>query len=128
MHTPLPTDAPGLEALLALPVVPGNEPTAGQDRATQSAVSAPETVLDSDRAYRLCKAIVEHPLRPGSAYPALAGLSPRTVKPIRERLLSAGLIREHRHDSHRRGRTAVLLEARPEGEAAVRNYEAQGRV
>ena len=122
-------DALGLEELLALPVVPAADhdgPVAeGQGPGVESV-----PVLDSERAYRICKAIVDHPLRPSSEYPPLAGISPRTVQPIRARLVEAGLVREHTVESGGRGRPPVLLEALPAAIEAIRNYEqrrAQGR-
>lgn len=101
------------------------------------AVSTPEarpqrpTVCQSDfaseREYRFCKAVVSHPLRPSSAYPRLAGLSPKTAQPIRRRLVSLQFIRERPLDVGSRGRTALLLEPLPAGIAAVTGYEAHPR-
>lgn len=125
MNTPSSSDAPGLEDLLALPVVAGDEPAVAAEGHARSTARAHEPVLDSERTYRYCKAVLDHPLQPSSRYAALAGLSPKSVKPIRQRLVDAGLIQEHRLDAQARGRTAVLLEGRPQGAAAVRGYEAR---
>ncbi len=119
--------APGLEALLALPVVRGTESgEIRKDTADAPGGSGlPRARLDSERAYRFCKAVTEQPLLPSSQYPSLAGVSSQTAKRIREQLLDAHLIREHRFDSGRRGRTAVLLEALPDAAAALAEFEAQ---
>ncbi len=81
----------------------------------------------SEREYRFCKAVVSHPLRPSSAYPRLAGLSPKTAQPIRRRLVSLQFIREQPLDVGSRGRTALLLEPLAAGIAAVTGYEARSR-
>ena len=125
MHSLSSSDAHGLEDLLALPVVAGDEHAAAAEGHARSTARAHEPVLDSERTYRYCKAVLDHPLQPSSRYAALAGLSPKTVKPILQRLVNAGLIQEHRLDAQSRGRTAVLLEASPQAAAAVREYEAR---
>jgi hypothetical protein len=116
----------GLESLLALPTVRAEEflnwgrPKTCADEGAARPVKGP---FESDREYRFCRAVIEHPFEPSSSYAKLAGISSKIAGPIRKRLVSVGYLREHAVDSARRGRSAVLLELLPAGVAAVAEFE-----
>ena len=78
--------------------------------------------LADEREYRLCKAVVDHPLRPSSQYARLAGMGPKTAIKVRQALIAKGFIVERPLDSSGRGRTAILLEPTPAGTDAVAQY------
>ena len=64
---------------------------------------------------KLLRAVVKYPMRASSEYPKLARISPNTFQKVRPGLMNKGLVREHKLDSNRRGRSTVLLEPLPEG-------------
>ena len=89
--------------------------------------AAPTPVASSpfadDREYRFCKAVVENPMQPSSAYPKLAGVAARSAKAIREALVAKQFICEHTLATGGRGRSSLLLEALPAGKAAVKTHD-----
>jgi len=115
----------GLGSLGDLVTVPAEEfADWGRDTSTsQPPVARKDSPFASEHAYRLCKAIVEHPLQGSSVYAKLAGMSPKTAQKARGQLLAAGYIRERVVNYARRGPPTLLLEPLPAGEAAVRSYE-----
>jgi len=126
----LTTDAtPGLGPLAELPVVCAAEfDTWGTESKIElSGQAEPSTRLfGHEREYRFCRAVVERPMQPSSAYPKLAGISSKYAKHVREQLIRMGYVREHRIDSGARGRSAILLEALPKGIEAVQAYGRTG--
>ena len=120
----------GLESLLALPTIPAEEfaDWAREDQEVQTSTAAPESrFFESDRDYRFCKAVVDHPLQPSSSYPKIARISAKTAQPIRRRLVAVEYLREHTVDSGRRGRSTILLEAQQAGIDAVSQHEARAK-
>ena len=112
----------GLESLDALPTVRAAEfaDWAHRDSAPESSSAPPpRSPFSSDQVYRFCRAVANHPMEPSSAYPKLAGVSPKSAKAIRRELTEKGLICEHLMDLGGRGRSAILLEALPAGIAAL---------
>ncbi len=65
----------------------------------------------SPTALRLLRAVVEKPMLRSSEYAKLAGMSPNAAGKVRPVLIEKGLIREHKLESSKRGRAAILLEA-----------------
>jgi len=116
---------PGSGPIEGLVTVPAEEfADWGRDTSTsQPPVGRKDSPFASEHEYRLCKAIVGHPLQGSSMYAKLAGMSPKTAQKARGRLLAAGYIRERAVNYARRGPPTLLLEPLPAGEAAVRNYE-----
>ncbi|MBI4716554.1 MAG: hypothetical protein HY763_02010 [Planctomycetes bacterium] len=80
--------------------------------ASKIAIAAPR--LDAE-SRRFLTAVYEHPQEPSTAYARLAGLSPSKAIRIRRSLVAAGLLREQRIDSGRRGGQQILLEIQPAG-------------
>lgn len=117
----------GLESLEALPTIRAAEfaDWASQDDGLQGSPT-PRSIspFSTDQVYRFCQAVVNHPMQPSSAYPKLAGVSPKSAKPVRRELTEKGLIREHIVDSGGRGRNTILLEALPAGIEAVARHNA----
>ncbi len=96
----------------AIPEIPsGTKPQTG------------DSLFENDQEYRFCKAVVEHPMQPSSAYTKLAGIAAKSAKRIREKLIAKQFIQEHSLDTGRRGRSSILLESLAAGKAAVREYE-----
>jgi len=114
-----------LGPLSSLPTVPAKEFQAWGDNIGFSATPATKgsSAFESDREYRLCKAIAENPLLASSKYPKLAGISSKTAGPLRLKLIARGLVREHVLDSGKRGPSSLILEATPEGVKAIQEYE-----
>ena len=88
--------------------------------------SRPTSPFADEREYRYCKAVIDRPLRPSSAYPKLAGISPKTAQPIRQKLIEAGLIRQHQQDSGKRGGRTLLLEPMSPALEAVAKHNMEG--
>lgn len=118
----------GLEVLVTLPTVPA-EGLDDWDRSESQMPEAPTNSVPSPfkskQEYRLCRAVVDHPLRPSSSYPKLAGISSKTAVPIRRELVARKFIREHKIAKGGRSRIAICLEALPAGKQAISEYEAQ---
>ena len=117
-----------LKALSLLPTVQAVEFADWQDLETgldQPSCQRKKSLFDSDQEFRLCKAVVGHPLQKSSRYPKLAGISAKTAQPLRHALVAKGYIREHTMNSGRRGRNTILLEALPAGANAVAHDESQ---
>lgn len=125
-HRRKPKDGLGIEALLALPTLAAEE-FAGWGVDHGQSEEPPErrhnSPFDSQREYRFCKAVADHPLKPSSAYPKLAGMSSKTAQTVRRSLVGKGYIREHTLDTKGRGRSALVLEALAAGQAAVTQHE-----
>lgn len=116
----------GLESLLALPTVVAEEfRNWGRDDLPGPPPVAHKSPFASEREYRFCKAVVEHPLQASSQYAGLAGISPKNAQTIRVRLVSLTFIREQIVNPQRRGPNTLLLEPLAAGVNAVREYEAQ---
>jgi len=112
-----------LKPLLDLPVVAASQFrhwASGEDSTPSSAGPFAE-----ERDYRFCRVIAQNPLQPSSAYPSLAGVSPKDAAGIRNRLLERGFIRVRRQDTGRRGRTSLLLEMTPAGHNVLKEFESQ---
>jgi hypothetical protein len=103
-----------LESLVTGPVVPvsGWEQLPETGPTTKAATGDPsKAAAASEAERRLLRAIVEHPLRPSSAYPSLARISPNTFQKLRPALVGRGLVRERKLESGgRRGRSTLRLE------------------
>ncbi len=84
-----------------------------------------KSLFDNTREFSFCKAVVENPMQPSSAYPKLAGISSKLAKNIREQLIAKKYIREHVFESGGRGRSTLLLEALSEGIKAVQEYKGE---
>jgi hypothetical protein len=84
------------------------------------------SLFDSEQEFRFCQAVVDHPMQPSSTYHKLAGIGPNTVKPIRQRLIHKGYLREHRIHTGRKGRSTLVLEPLPKGIDAVNEYLIRG--
>ena len=122
----------GLGRLLDLPVIPAtSEPSrrrpevCRQETVNEGAAAA--TPFASEREYRYCKAVIDQPGQPSSRYPKLAGISTATAQAIRRKLVAAGLIRQQTANANG-GRSPVLLEILPAGQAAVAAYESRSEV
>jgi hypothetical protein len=115
----------GLGPLGGLVTVPAEEfADWGRDTSTsQPPVVRNDTPFASEPEYRLCKAIVEHPLQGSSVYAKLAGMSPKTAQKARGQLLAAGHIRERVVNYARRGPPTLLLEPLDAGREAVRKHK-----
>ena len=85
----------------------------------------PAMPFENDREYRLCKQVIQYPLKPSSQYAKLAGISSKTAQPLRQKLVARGFIRERAVDAGKRGPSTILLEALPAGVRAVAQYEAR---
>jgi hypothetical protein len=98
----------------------------GRDTSTsQPPVARKDSPFASEHEYRLCKAIIEHPMQASSQYAKLAGMSPKTVQAVRTKLVATGFIREHVVNSGRRGPPTLLLEPLDASKEAVRKHELQ---
>ncbi|MCP5115083.1 MAG: hypothetical protein GY953_29990 [bacterium] len=113
------SDLEDIGPLAQIPVVPAAE----HFGVTSSSAKSDTPKLTNDREYRLCKAVVEHPLRPSSQYAKPAGMGPKTAITVRQALTAKSFILERPLDSSGRGRTAILLEPTPAGVNAVAQYE-----
>ena len=116
----------GLESLRALPVVPAGEFADWDKEETKTPPHTSQekpSSFSSDREYRFCRAVVSNPMQSSSTYPKLAGISPKSARAIRQQLVTKGLIREHRLDPGRRGRSTILLEPLPAGQEAVNQHK-----
>jgi hypothetical protein len=71
----------------------------------------------------ILRIIVEHPMRPSSQYPKLAGISPNTFKKIRPILKDKGFIDEHKLQANARGRSAILLGPTEQGKKYLSDYD-----
>ena len=120
-------DTMGLEALLALPAVPAREFAGWGDAShlqpEEPGEPRPDSPFGSEREYRFCREVADHPFEPSSAYPKRAGMSAKTAQAVRQSLVEKGYIREHTLDTKGRGRSAIVLEALPAGKAAVVQHE-----
>lgn len=118
-------------ALASLRTVPAEEfkdwGKTAPEISSASLTPKPAGGFASEQEYRFCKAVADHPMQPSSGYAKLAGISSRAAVAIRRRLVAAGHIREHEVQTKARGRSSILLEVLPAGEAAVRAHES-GRV
>ena len=101
-------------------VFAGDRVAGAADEPQPTARGRAEVAFENDGERRYCKSIVDDPMLPSSQYPKLAGVSPKTAQRFRQRLVQAGLIREHMVESGRRGRHSILLEATAKGLAAVK--------
>lgn len=121
----MPDDDLGAKRLASLPAIPAGEFANWEQDVgrPQSPVAAQRSPFGSVQEYRFCKAVVETPMQPSSAYVKLAKLSCKMAGPIRTRLVAAGYIREHAVQTNIRGRSSILLEALLEGKAAVELHE-----
>ena len=121
-----PKDGLRIEALLALPTIAAEEFASWSMTHLQSE-QPPEQRQDSpfasEREYRFCKAVVDHPLKASSTYPKLAGMSSKTAQAVRRSLIEKGYIRGHALDTKGRGRSALVLEVLAAGKAAVSQHE-----
>lgn len=59
---------------------------------------------------RFLRAVIDHPRRPSSQYPGLAGMGTRRAGKVRRQLVEDGLLREHRVATSATGRTSIILE------------------
>jgi hypothetical protein len=121
----------GLGRLSALQSIPAEE-FADWDRpeSLDESAAAPQRrslPFACEQAYRFCKAVVDHPLRPSSEYAKWAGISSKTAVPIRRELVARKFIREHPIAKGGRNGTAICLETLPLGRQAVAEYELQER-
>jgi hypothetical protein len=80
---------------------------------------APKKPILDEAAIRFIKVVLQNPGRPSSAYTRLAGLGAQQAIEIRERLVAAGFLREHRVTTGARGRQAIVLEPMPAAYDAV---------
>lgn len=115
----------GLERLMALPTVPALEfqNWGSEEVELASTPAQPSGPFASETEFRFCKAVIENPMLACSAYPKLAGISSKTAVLVRRSLVDKGFVHEHILDSGKRGPSSLLLEATPEGIAAVKKYE-----
>ena len=97
---------------------PNNAIDVSENTTPSPAQRAP--VLD-EAAIRFIKVVLHNPGRPSSAYTRLAGLGAQQAIEIRERLVAAGFLREHRVATGARGRQAIVLEPMPAAYEAVAN-------
>lgn len=121
----------GLAGLLALPVEkavefqewhPGRESVPAETRAQ----SKPKNSMLSEAELSYLRVVVDHPGKPSSAYPAMAGIGARRGQVIRKRLVELGYLREHSVNTGKRGRASIILEPlEPALEVLVR--QAQSR-
>lgn len=107
-----------------LPSQPASAPEAIPFTASGSADDVQPTGGNHDRPLsdaetRYLRSIIEHPGRPSSAYPKLAGIGPRLAQSIRKRLIHEGYLREHSMATGSRGRNAIVLEPLDRAHQAV---------
>jgi len=91
----------------ATDIAPNGDPSESPSRepsGSPRADSLPPTAL------RLLRTVVEKPMLRSSEYAKLAGMSPNTVGKARPILIEKNLVREHKLESGKRGRAAILLE------------------
>lgn len=74
----------------------------------------------TDAERRFLQAVVDQPGLPSSRYAKLAGISPKAVTAIRNRLVELDLTREHTVAQSRTGRPAVVIEPLEAARAALR--------
>jgi hypothetical protein len=124
----------GLGRLSDLPSVPAEEfadwdrpESLGESADAKAAPQRTSLPFPCEQAYRFCKAVVDHPLRPSSEYAKRAGISSKTAVPIRRELVARKFIREHPIAKGGRNGTAICLETLPLGRQAVVEYESQER-
>lgn len=119
-----------IHRLTALPLIAAQEFFPSQIDTEQAEptqvteTTSPQSPFDDEREYKLCKIILEHPLKPSSQYPQLIRVSHATAASLRRILVRKEFIRERVVDSSGRGRSSILLEIQDEGVAAVAEYEA----
>ena len=92
---------------------------------TNRVPAAPTAGLDQ-AALRFLAVVQGHPGQPSSAYPALAGLSPKRARPIRDRLIKEGYLRAAEVQTSTRGRPSVLLELSERACEALREWRGNG--
>ncbi|MCC6228403.1 MAG: hypothetical protein IT432_04165 [Phycisphaerales bacterium] len=93
--------------------------------AAEAPKAAAHAGLD-EAALRFLAVVHDHPAQPSSAYPALAGLSPKRARPIRDRLIEEGYLRSAEVQTTTRGRPSVLLELSVLGLDALRAWRGTG--
>lgn len=104
--------------------LPSTQHQPPSESGSQVTPSQPDSPLLNRREFLYCRAVVHNPFLPSSRYPKLAGISPKTAQPIRDRLIVCGLLRTHKQDTSGRGRSSLLIEPLPAALEAVRNWEA----
>ncbi len=75
----------------------------------------------SEADVRFLRAVADHPGEPSTVYARLAKMSTKRAKAIRDRLVTAGLIREHRLQATARGRSSIILEPLPAAQQALQS-------
>lgn len=120
-----------MHLLTALPLIAAQEffPSKEEQEQAESArvtePTAPQLPFDDEREYKLCKIILEQPLKPSSQYPRLIRVSHATSASLRRILVRKGFIRERVVDSSGRGRSSILLETTGEGASALAEYQTE---
>lgn len=112
--------AESLQPLAALPVVPAPE-FARWDPYASVEVTSSATPRWSEVELRYLKGVIAQPGQSCTVYRKLAGVSGRRAIEIRERLIQAGLIRQHELATGQRGRHALVLEPLDPARAVVAN-------
>ena len=85
------------------------------------------SMFSSEQEFLFCKAVANHSMQASSTYPKLAGISSKTAKNVRQKLVLRGFIKEHTLDTGGRGRSSILLEALAAGIEAVKKYEEESK-
>lgn len=99
---------------------------AGIEAVDSKDVSNTTTAGLDQAALRFLAVVQDHPGQPSSAYPALAGLSPKRARPIRDRLINEGYLRAAEVQTSTRGRPSVLLELSERAREALREWRGNG--